>query len=427
MLPPWWSFNPTVFASGGKWAEYAKAVNRTLERAAAEGRAAAKVARRVTADAKTAHAKLTAIRDYMATHVRETEPDLSEMPLARITPADGTLSDGYGNSADRAVLFSAMLTAAGFSPEFVLASMTAAVDSLGNRLRVSPAAGQFKHVLVRVKERAAGAAADSWIYLNDTDQYAALGATPHAGKLGMRLPSGEIEEIVPLRCDAAESLYQIKIEPSGETTLRKRQSIQGNEFAVENKRFSDMTPEERRRYHQELIALVSQGAEATSGLVTDFSGYPGTIEFAVRIPAYAVVDGWFLYFLFPESLDDVLNVQTDTRSNPLLLPSRREKRVRIEAAIPDGYRIGYLPPEMHRADAGGAKIAVGARAAAEAGKHGQTIAAESHVSLEPAIVPASRYQELLDLDAALSRKQARTVLLTVAQPAAASTNAPASR
>ena len=49
-------------------------------------------------------------------------PSFTELPLSELSDADTTLADGYGHAADRAILFHAMLAAAGFQPEFVLAS-----------------------------------------------------------------------------------------------------------------------------------------------------------------------------------------------------------------------------------------------------------------------------------------------------------------
>ena len=414
-----------MFASAADWREYAGSLVKALKKEAGQSRAAAKEARRLTASAKSAGAKLTAIRDFMALRVRETEPGLTDMPLDRVSPADRTLGDGYGNTTDRAVLFYAMLDAAGFSPEFVLASQIPAIDSLGARLRASPAASVFSRVLVRVRERAGAEAAEPWIYLNDTDQYAALGATRHAGKFGLFLPSGDLGEILPARPDIADTRYRIEIDPKGDVKLAKRQWVQGNEFGAENKRFAEMTPEERRRYHQEMIALVSQGAEADGELKTDFSGYPGVIEFAVRIPRFAASDGWFLYFLFPEFLENVLDMKADTRTNPLLFANRREKKVRLEIVAPPGFQPAYLPPDIHLRDAAGAGIAVSAHVSAESRKEGLTVVAEATAWMAPAVAPAARYRELLDLDEALSRKHARTVLLRVERPAPASTNAPA--
>ena len=58
----------------------------------------------------------------MSKNIRPAGPSFTDMPLTAITPATETIKDGYGNSSDRAIVLYAMLKAAGFKPQFVLAS-----------------------------------------------------------------------------------------------------------------------------------------------------------------------------------------------------------------------------------------------------------------------------------------------------------------
>ncbi len=69
---------------------------------------------------------MKAIRDFIAKSIRVAGPSFTELPLTELSSADTTLADGYGHLADRAILFHAMLSAAGFQPEFVMASRIAA-------------------------------------------------------------------------------------------------------------------------------------------------------------------------------------------------------------------------------------------------------------------------------------------------------------
>jgi hypothetical protein len=111
--------------------------------------------------------------------------------------------------------------------------------------------------------------------------------------------------------------------------------------------------------------------------------------------------------------------------NPLLLPTRGEKRVRMEIAVPSEYQVEYLPPDTFRRNAAGAGIDVRTHAAMEAGKEDRKVIAEAEARMKPAVVPPFRYQELLDLDETLSRKHGRMILLRAPLPAPAVTNAPA--
>ncbi len=80
------------------------------------------LARQLTAPRKTRGEAVKAIRDYIIKSIRLAGPAFADLPLSEFSAADTTLTDGYGHTADRAILFHAMLKAAGFQPEFVLAS-----------------------------------------------------------------------------------------------------------------------------------------------------------------------------------------------------------------------------------------------------------------------------------------------------------------
>jgi len=68
--------------------------------------------------------------------------------LNELSDADTTLADGYGHDADRAILLHAMLSAAGFKPEFVLGSPEPSIDSLRQMRHVS-VPHEFQTVLVK--------------------------------------------------------------------------------------------------------------------------------------------------------------------------------------------------------------------------------------------------------------------------------------
>ncbi|MBM4149355.1 MAG: DUF3857 domain-containing protein, partial [Lentisphaerae bacterium] len=121
-LPPWWSFTPSLTLSAGDWKLYSAEVNRRLVAAASARKSAAYAARGLVRGTRDPMERIRLIRDFVATRIRRAGPGLASLPLSAITPADRTLADGYGNSADRAVLLYAMLESAGLEPGFVLAS-----------------------------------------------------------------------------------------------------------------------------------------------------------------------------------------------------------------------------------------------------------------------------------------------------------------
>ena len=76
--------------------------------------------------------------------------------LSAITPADRTLSDGYGNTTDRAVLLYALLKEAGLSPEFVLVNYGSSMELLKRFETQYPIVERFDSVLVRLHDGAQG-------------------------------------------------------------------------------------------------------------------------------------------------------------------------------------------------------------------------------------------------------------------------------
>jgi transglutaminase-like putative cysteine protease len=408
LQPPWFTFNPTVFLSAGEWPRYARDVSARLERNARDGRAAVRLAKAATRGCRSDLAKLQAIRDCVALKVRLTEPGLNAMPLDALCGADRTLAEGYGNSADRAALLYAMLRAAGLRPEFVLASDWAAMEELQARVREWPSSSVFPAVLVRVQARDPEDGKQAWVYLNDTDQYAAPGATPHADRFGLTLPAGEVFRIVPMRPDRAETGCVVDVSTNGSARITRRDRVYGNAFGSERKRFQEMTPEELRRYGQDLTAGVAQSATMEGELRTDFTGYPGRIEFTVNVPDYAVCSGPFLYFLYPGWPQGLFGARTDTRVTPLCYSGSVDSRAELIFRIPSGYEPGIAPAAWQRDDVGGARSRIRVRGAFDAGA--REWRSDIALRLDPCVVAAERYSEVLDFDEELAHKRNRTLL-----------------
>ena len=73
----------------------------------------------------------------------------------------------------------------------------------------------------------------------------------------------------------------------------------GDYYADKNRYFSELPPEERRRYFQDVVSDVSQGARPVGDSITNFTNYPGVEQFTVDVDNYSVVDGKYLYFDLP--------------------------------------------------------------------------------------------------------------------------------
>jgi transglutaminase-like putative cysteine protease len=408
-LPPWWSFNPTVFFSSGNWRDYAKEVRAELERAAGGAKQTNEVTDRLCQELPDTRAKAIAIRDFVVKGIRDAGPGLNELPVSAITKADTVLADGYGNTSDRAVLLYAMLRRAGLKPEFLLASWTPRVKELREQLLAYPAAYLFPSVLVRVKVDG------DYVLLNDTDQYDPLGAFAHEDRAGLFLHRGRIRVLTPQESlrSRTETEYDLQIDADGNAVIRRTTHFYGGDHGARRKFYDELPPEERRRHYQELLSDISQGAEPVGDLVTDFTTYPGTVSFAARVPGYAVRDGQYLYFTLPGTLGNLFGLRADQRTNAFYLAGPMDVRRTTRVHLPPGFQAPLLAPAQLDAQIPGGLGTVSVQRST--GTDANTIVFTHTARAVPGIIPAVDYPALLDLNRRLSENSARTVLLQTAE------------
>ena len=399
-LPPDWTYNPGVSFFIGDANDYYRELERTLiERAGKNSQAAAR-ARQLTASATNRLESLKIIRDFIVKSIRLAGPTFTELPLSELSFADTTLADGYGHLADRAILLHAMLAAAGFKPEFVLASDLPPVARISEVVKRFPLPQNFQYPLVRVVLDGQA------YYLNDTDQYAQPGTTAHAGRLALALATRAVEEIKPAKnCrETSETLYTLALANDGQAQIGVTRRYFGTGFNGKNRYFSELPPEERRRYYQEVVSSVAQGARPAGELITKFDSYPGIEEFHVTVDHYAVADGKYLYFDLPFTLS-LFPAGTDTRELPLFIAYASRSRVCTEITLPPEFRRMVIAPPGKKMSAAGGTARVTATEAS--GKFLLTHELETI----PAIVAPAEYPTLLKTESALREKSARAFLL----------------
>ena len=331
-LPPSWSFIPSTAVSIGDWKSYATLLDRTLQAATKRQTKTAATVKALLKGENDPLKKIELIRNFVATHVKSAGPNLGTLPLSAITPADRTLTDGYGNNPDRAVLLYAMLKEAGFFPDFVAVASYPRIDEL-KRLDFVPQTDIFNKVLVLVIYRKQN------IFLNDTDQYAVLGSTESDERTALFCTSGEIGKITidPMAQDRSDVAYSIRISADGKAVITSKRSYYGTSYAYWKKKYTEMPVEKRRRYFQELVSNISESAIPSKKLKTDFSSYPGTEEFAVTVDNFGVAEKKFLYIKLPGSLKSILGVHSDTRVNPFLFNSGRRSTRSFLLNLPKEY------------------------------------------------------------------------------------------
>jgi transglutaminase-like putative cysteine protease len=402
LLPPEWMFMAGVNFFAGDQKAYLDQLSELLLDRSGKAAAAGVKARELTASAKNKREAVKSIRDFVASSIRHGGPSFSELPLSELSAADVTLADGYGHMADRAILLHAMLKSAGFKPEFVLASGLPPIAGITNVVGSFPLLQNFQAVLVRVPVDG-----ELW-YLNDTDQYAHPGSTGFDDKLGIMLASQSYDVIHAANdCrDKTETTYSLSLSDNGKTRLGITHQYYGGHFNSKHRYFAELPPEERRRYYQELVSGVAQGARPVGDLVTKFDSYPATEQFTVEIDNYAVVDGKYSYFDLPFT-PSLLPVGADHRQLPLFVSYQSQRKVRTEIDLPPKYQQIALAPKSEQLEipkgAGKARITQ-----SDSGSH-RVITHEFETS--PAILGADDYPAILDVEAALGRKASRVFLL----------------
>ncbi len=179
----------------------------------------------------------------------------------------------------------------------------------------------------------------------------------------------------------------------------------GSAFNERNRYFSELPPEERRRYYQEVVSSVAQGARPAGELVTKFDAYPGVEQFSVTIDNDAVVDGKYLYFDLPFT-PSLFPAGADARVLPLFISYASRSRISTEITLPPGFRRTVITPaaeKLQAANGGTAWVTTSLKD----GKYRITHELET----TPAIIAPADYPAMLRTESALSEKSARAFLL----------------
>jgi transglutaminase-like putative cysteine protease len=400
-LPPEWTFNPGVEYFIGSPSDYWKSVNDAMVAHAKNSTKATELARQLTGSAKTKLDSARAIRDFIARNIRLAGPSFTSLSLRELSDADTTLSDGYGHGADRAILYYAMLSAAGFQPEFVLASDLPPVAGITKIAHSVPLPDDFQMPLVKIS-----ANGDDY-YLNDTDQYAQLGTTSADGNLGVNLADQKIATIHAARdCgNKTETDYAISLSDDGHARMKISTRYYGENYNGKHRYFAELPPEERKHYFQEAVSGVAQGARADGDLTTKFDSYPGLEEFTVDLDDYGVASGKYFYFDLPFS-PPFYAAGTGERSLPLYLSDKRERVVRAEIELPPGFvPTDIAPNDGMFAAPGGSQVHITKTSA-----DGKYVVTE-RLNAVPAIVNPADYPKLLNIQSTLGRKSEMTFLL----------------
>ena len=404
-LPAWWTFNPAVFLSAGDWQDYSGNVLERLLAAAASQTNTETLAQQLTGAEQDEREKATLLRNWVAENIRQAGPGLTDLPLDTITPADKTLSDRYGNNTDRMVVLYSMLRTAGFQPSFVLSGGIPLIPEAARPLIDIPARNAFDTVLIKVDVDG------ETVYLNGSSQYAELGVSAFNNRLMLNLATGDTGTIrvAPGKDDRTSAIYEMSISPDGEIGLTETVSMQGTQFELFQQTYAEMTPENRRRHYLELVSGVSQSARAASELITDYSSYPGRLAYSVHAPRYGVQDGDYLYFTLPaDILGDLLKYRSNERTLPLAWEGYVDRVAEFIIILPDGYEPTILPVNFSWLAPEGAGVL---DVAVEYDDLANAIRIVQIADLDPALIPAGAFPDIIKAGRRLAHPDMRTILL----------------
>jgi len=410
--PEWvpWTYLPMVLASSGAWVDYAQALSDALGTAAAQSTAAAAKARQLVEGLDGEEARILAIRNFIASNIRGVPGYVWNIPLSTVTPPDRVLADGYGHALDRAALFAAMLRAVGVEPNFVLRSLMHEDPVLADPPIECPQPSAFSYICLRVD------CDGRTIYLDGYNQYGVLGACGHHGRLGMVLPAGKLMtiELPEDQRTGWQRDVRIRLADNGDAWLDTTKMFHGASHGSMNETFSEIVPEDRRRYHQRAVAGISQSAEADGDLKTDFETYPGQTSFRVRAADYAVREDDYLYLQLPTTYAELDLPGTDRRQTPVHWVLARRESTRVTIDLPEDFTDVLLAPKEFEwiapADNGRVVMSVAHRADPPG------LVIDTDVDLKLALIDATDYPALLEIDRRLSGPGARTIILKKSAP-----------
>lgn len=408
---PLFAVAPTVFFSSGRWADWSRATDTALRAAAAGQARAAEQARKLLGalpPETPASERVRVLRDFVATRIRIAGPDLKELPGLPVTPADRTLTEAYGHSADLAVLLFALLEAGDFAPRFVLASSPELPPDSWKPFLDSPQHGLFDALLVAVE------ANGRTYYLNDTDQYAPMGALTHELGQGLDLATGEflILNAVPGEETGTELAIRVELDEQGDARMSVRRNYRGMDAAAYHRRWSEMTPELQRRYKLEEVSAISKDAQPEGDWLVERTA--GATEiFALRIPRLAVRDGNRLYLTLPMTGANALGLRSETRFTPFRFSGPARMDADLVLTFPGNMTVAELLPETLEWSAPGG-LASGAYRTEFTREGEPRLSILRSRRVLPGLLPAADYPALYELNRRLSHPRNRTVMVRAA-------------
>jgi hypothetical protein len=342
-MPPFWCASDFIAVSSGDWNKYCSTLNEKLISASKDSKKSdAMIASIFGGGEKLSPLeKCRLIRNYAAKMIKNAGPNFFELPEKCIGKADDIFSGGYGNSADRAVALAALLNAAGIQYDFIFSSSQFPfLDDIIAPFKNCPQSFFLDSVLVRARID------DRKFFLNDSDQYAQIGATASDGKIAFAPSKEGFFKITPDEefKTKISSLFLIKLEDDGSADIRISETFSGMAFAAMKKTLEELTPENLRRLYEEKASELSHSAVISGTPLKNFDAYPGKFEMSLKIPNFANFANNRIYFSLPERPRALASAQF-SRENPFFLTEIMKTKNTFVILPPPAYEtVEIMPP-----------------------------------------------------------------------------------
>ena len=339
---------------------------------------------KLTGDKKDNMAKIQAIRDFVTKNIRSAGPDLNKVPWQYFSTPLETLKQGSGNPADTALLYGAMLQSCGISFNFLAVSKQPFI-----RNAVIPLArsNNFSTLILHLPQEN--------IYLNDGGFFAHIGSAANENLLALKLEKTlppTVTTVAPVNRTMREVVCNLGITPNGDATAEFTFYYRGRLFEREHQRISILTEAKLQQHFEAVASKISQSAKILY-YNCGVQGDAYKITLALALPKYAGINGKYMNFVLPlANKINPLNVPGLTRKQPYLQHITANKKYSWRITLPDGYK----------AQTGSGSTFTygdGAITFSDTRKQEKNIfSREISLRLEPVLLPAAAYGEVLEFD-----------------------------
>ena len=309
--------------------------------------------------ASTAEEKVSAVRNWMAKHVKIAGPSLYETHTCfQSTPPETVLRERYASRFDYTRTMCALMKGAGLDADIVFS----ADDTLDHPTLAARAAGEspdvasFSVPLCRVRARKGGflgfgGETETWL-IGAENEYAPLCPGSHASS--RFLDPQRPEDVATARLPAAKpgfepstrTVFKITIRENGSADIDYSEEIRGSGVGGFRKKYAEMLPEERSRRFQAILGGISQAATATRELATDVESYPATLSFSAYVPGYATIDGGVATLAMPGVGGPFMRMPDGPRRTPVSVPGKASMtETVVETVFPEGFTEPEHLPE----------------------------------------------------------------------------------